>query len=128
MKKLNRQFGVLGAAALALSACATTSKTAVPANPAPGVTTYEMEPVKITAVKGPDGPHLESFDATELFEQAGAALSEKRYDDAQRPYDRLLKGFDDARDKKAAIYNPGLAPPGTKGWAAATPRFRTPVT
>ena len=115
---------VPGVLALALAACATTSKTGAPANPAPPVTTYEMEPVKITAVNGPEGPHLESFDATELFEQAGAALSEKRYDDAVRIYDRLLKEFDDARYKKAAIYNAGLALQGKKEWAAAIERFR----
>src|SRR5579872_5327228 len=114
---------VLVAAVVAVAACATT-RTGAPGNPKPPVTTYEMEPVKITAVKGPDGQHLEVVDATELFETAGKALSEKRYDDAIHAYDRLLKEFDDARYKKAAIYNAGLALQGKKEWAAAIERFR----
>ena len=68
---------------------------AVPQN-AP-VTEYQMEPIKITAVKGPDGVHIESIDAAELFEQGGAALSEKRLDAAIAAYDRLLKEFNDSR-------------------------------
>ncbi|HEX3696026.1 MAG TPA: tetratricopeptide repeat protein [Polyangia bacterium] len=107
----------------AASACATTHGTATPAT-VPAPVTYEMEPLKITAVKGPDGQHLESFDATELFEQAGAELSEKRFDDAIKTYDRLLKEFDDPRYKKAALYNTGLALQGKKDWAAAIERFR----
>ena len=75
-----------------------------------------MEPIKIEAVKGPDGVHIESFDAAELFEQGGAALSEKRYDDAIAAYNRLLKEFADSRYTKAALYNCGLAFQGKKDW------------
>ena len=113
----------LAALAVAVSACATTSKVA-PANPTPAPTEYEMEPIKIAAVKGPEGQRLESFDATDLFEQAGTALSAKRYDDAIKTYDRLLKEFDDARYKKAALYNTGLALQGKKDWPAAIGQFR----
>ena len=95
---------------------------AVPQN-AP-VTEYQMEPIKITAVKGPDGVHIESFDAAELFEQGGAALSEKRFDDAIAAYDRLLKEFNDSRYIKAALYNCGLAYQGKKDWAGAIARFK----
>ncbi|HEY2902494.1 MAG TPA: hypothetical protein VGL59_18060, partial [Polyangia bacterium] len=42
------------------SACATTGARVNPATVPPPVT-YEMEPIKITAVKGPDGQHLETF-------------------------------------------------------------------
>ena len=77
-----------------------------------------MEPIKITAVHGPDGVHIESFDAAELFEQGGAALSEKRFDDAIARYDRPLKEFNDSRYIKAALYNCGLAYQGKKDWAA----------
>jgi TolA-binding protein len=83
-----------------------------------------MDPIKIQAVKGPDGVHLETFDATELFEQAGAALSADRYDDALKAYDRLLKEFADTRYTKAALYNAGLAQQGKKDWAAAIGRFK----
>lgn len=41
----------------------------------------QMDPIKISAVKGPDGTHLESYDAAELFEMAGKALSDKRFAD-----------------------------------------------
>jgi TolA-binding protein len=95
---------------------------AVPQN-AP-VTEYQMEPIKITAVKGPDGVHIESIDAAELFEQGGAALSEKRLDDAIAAYDRLLKEFNDSRYTKAALYNCGLAYQGKKDWAGAIARFK----
>jgi TolA-binding protein len=100
-----------------------------PATPASGVpvTEYEMEPIKITAVNGPDGMHLETFDAAELFDQAGKALGEKRYDDALAAYERLLKEFDDARYTKAGLYNAGLAHQGKKDWAGAVARFKALV-
>jgi len=101
------------------------------ANPASAdgakVTEMEMEPIKIEAVKGPDGVHIESFDAADLFEQGSKALGEKRYDDAIASYDRLLKEFDDARYKRAAIYNAGLACQGKKDWPGAIARFKALV-
>jgi TolA-binding protein len=89
------------------------------------VTTYEMEPMKITAVSGADGVHVEAYDAAELFEEASKALSEKRFDDAIGVYDRLLREFDDARYARAAIYNAGLAHQGKKDWPGALRRFQT---
>src|SRR5687768_10169708 len=50
---------------------------------------YEMEPIKIEAVKGPTGVSLESYDAAELFERAGAALSDRRFDEAIPLYTKL---------------------------------------
>jgi TolA-binding protein len=96
------------------------------ANPATGgpVTEIEMEPIKITAVTGPDGTHVEAFDAADLFEQAGKALSEKRYDDAIRGYDRVLKEFATSRFTVASIYNAGLAYQGKKDWDGAIARFK----
>ena len=101
---------------------------ATPANPggAP-VTSYEMDPIKITAVNGPDGMHIESFDAAELFEQGSKALGEKRYDDALGAYDRLLKEFNDPRYARAALYNAGLAHQGKKDWSGAINRFKALV-
>jgi TolA-binding protein len=118
-------LGVLAAGVLA--ACATTSTPPSTTAPNVPVTEYEMEPIKITAVKGPEGVHLESFDANELFERAGAALSEKRYDDAIGDYEKLLKEFGDSRYVKAAIYNSGLAYQGKKDWSAAIARLKTLV-
>lgn len=112
------------AALTAVASCATTPPPA-PATPAAApVTEYQMEPIKIQAVKGADGVHIESFDAAELFEQGGAALSEKRYDDSIAAYDRLLKEFADSRYTKAALYNAGLAYQGKKDWQAAIARFK----
>ncbi len=108
------------------SACATKPPPApaTPANTGAPVTEYEMEPMKIQAVKGPNGVHIESFDAAELFESGGAALSDKRYDDAIAAYDRLLKEFADSRYTKAALYNVGLAYQGKKDWPGAVARFK----
>src|SRR3954464_1598865 len=82
------------AATVALGACAGKARNDVPIIP-PGahVEHIDMDPIKIQAVKGPDGTHVEAYDATELFEQAGKALSDKHYDDAVKLYERLLKEF-----------------------------------
>jgi len=126
LTEMNRCLLVAGALSVAvLPACATTSPPPVttPAN-AP-VTEYEMEPMKIQAVKDPaGGVHIESFDANELFERASAALSEKRFDDAIRDYDRLLKEFADSRYAKAALYNSGLAYQGKKDWNGSIAQFK----
>jgi TolA-binding protein len=111
------------------AACAGKSKNDVAVVP-PGaqVEHVEMDPIKISAVRGPDGVHLETYDVTELFEHAGAALSERRFDDAIRDYDRLLKEFPDTRFTKAALYNCGLAFQGKKDWPSAIARFQTLAT
>jgi tetratricopeptide (TPR) repeat protein len=113
------------AAALALGACAGKGRNA-PVNPGGATVEHiEMDPIKIEAVKGPDGVHIESYDATELFERAGAALSEKRYDAAIAAYEQLLKEFPgDTRYVKAALYNCGLAYQGKKDWPTAVARFK----
>jgi outer membrane protein assembly factor BamD (BamD/ComL family) len=116
-------------ALLLVAACAGKNKNDVAVGPAnPPVEHLEMDPIKISAVRGPEGVHLETYDVTELFEHAGAALSEKRYDDAARDYDRLLKEFSDTRYTKAALYNCGLAYQGKKDWQTAIARFQRLVT
>ncbi len=108
-----------------LAACAGKGKNDVTVVPPGGpVEEIEMDPIKIAAVKGPDGTHLETYDVTELFERAGAALSAKRPADAARDYDQLLKEFPDTRYTKAALYNAGLAYEGTKDWQTAIARFQ----
>ena len=118
------RFAVLVAVGFAAAACAGKNKNDVNVPAGAQVEHVEMDPIKITAVRGPDGVHLETFDATELFEHAGAALSEKRYDDAIRAYDRLLQEFPDTRFTKAALYNCGLAFQGKKDWQTAIARFQ----
>jgi len=108
-----------------LAACAGKAKNDVTVVP-PGtpVEQIEMDPIKIAAVKGPEGTHLETYDVTELFERAGKALSEKRYADAVRDYEQQLKEFPDTRYTKAALYNAGLAYEGLKDWQTAVARFQ----
>src|SRR5262245_53701981 len=76
---------VVTAAALG---CAT-AKPQPAAGPAAPVR-LEMEPMMIEAVPGPAGVQIESFDAQELFEQGGAALSQSHHDEAIRYYEKLL--------------------------------------
>ena len=43
----------------------------------------EMDPIKINGgARAETALHLETYDVTELLEHAGAALSERRFDDA----------------------------------------------
>jgi tetratricopeptide (TPR) repeat protein len=111
--------------AAGLGACATVHKAqTVPAPTAPAVVHYEMEPVMIEAKPGPTGVELESFDAEELFEQGGAALSQTRLDDAIRFYDKLLAKFPVSPYARPALYNRGLAQRDKKDWTAAIASFR----
>lgn len=118
----------LAAACTLGAACAGRQQTP-PANPAAPTVHYDMEPIAIEAkrVPGQDGVQIESFDAEELFEQAGAALSQKRYDDAVRFYDKLLGSFPDSGYARAAMYNRGLAFRDKKDWAGAVAAFKSLV-
>lgn len=89
------------------------------------MTTLEMDPIVFSATKGPDGVVVQTFDAEELFQQGGKALSEKRYDEAITAYDRLLREFRENNYTRAAIYNAGLAEQGKKNWEGAVARFKT---
>jgi tetratricopeptide (TPR) repeat protein len=119
------RLAVVLAVGVTAAGCAGKNKNDVAVVP-PGaqVEHIEMDPIKITAVRGPEGVHLETLDATELFEHAGKALSENRYDEAVLAYDRLLKEFPDGRFTKAALYNCGLAFQGKKDWQTAIARFQ----
>ena len=67
-----------------LAACAGKGKNDVTVVPPGGpVEEIEMDPIKIAAVKGPDGTHLETYDVTELFDQspgpgAGASIAKAK--------------------------------------------------
>jgi tetratricopeptide (TPR) repeat protein len=95
-----------------------------PAVAPPGVAHYEMEPMVIEAKPGPTGLEVESFDAEELFEQGGAALSQSRHDDAVRFYDKLMAKFPTSAYARPALYNRGLAYRDKKDWAKAIDSFR----
>jgi TolA-binding protein len=83
-----------------------------------------MDPIRIDATRGPAGMQIEAYDASELFEQAGAALSDKRFDAAVKLYAKLLKGFPESPYSRAALYNMGLAYIGSTNWAAAVDAFK----
>src|SRR4029078_2486337 len=115
----------IGVVSLALvSACAGKAKNDVVVGPAP-VEHIEMYQSKISAVRGPDGVHLETFDVAELFEHAGKALADKRYDDAITSYELLLKEFPgDTKHRLPSLYNEGLALQAKKDWAKAAEVFK----
>ncbi len=83
-----------------------------------------MDPIQIDATQGPAGLQLDAYDSPELFERAGAALSDKRFDDAVRLYTKLLHRFPDSREARPALYNLGLAQGGRQDWAAAIAAFQ----
>jgi TolA-binding protein len=112
---------VIGCAA-GLGACATT-KTPPAAGPEPTVK-LEMEPMRIDATQGPAGMQIDAYDAPELFERAGAALSDKRFEEAAKLYLKLLKSFPDSAYSRASQYNLGLAYIDASNWAAAVDAFK----
>jgi tetratricopeptide (TPR) repeat protein len=83
-----------------------------------------MEPIRIDASQGPAGTQIEAYDAPELFEQAGVALSDNRFDAAAKLYSKLLKGFPDSAYARPSLYNMGLAYIGSKNWAEAIDAFK----
>ncbi len=78
----------------------------------------------IDATQGPAGVQIDAYDAPELFERAGAALSDKRYDEAAKVYLKLLKSFPESAYARASHYNLGLAYIGASDWAAAAEAFK----
>lgn len=84
----------------------------------------DMDPIKIEATTDADGLHIDAYDAPELFEHGGAALSEKRFDDAVKVYGKLLRSFPESPYARPALYNLGLAQIGMKEWAAAIDSFK----
>jgi tetratricopeptide (TPR) repeat protein len=67
---------------------------------------------------------IDAYDAPELFEQAGVALSDKRFEAAAKLYSKLLKGFPDSAYARPSLYNLGLADIGSKNWAEAIDAFK----
>ena len=124
---LSRLLGNLGCAAIlaaSLGACAT-SGAHPPAGAESGpVVKYDMDPIRIDATHGPTGMQIEAYDAPELFERAGVALSDKRFDAAAKLYAKLLKGFPDSAYARPSLYNLGLAQIGSKNWAEAIDAFK----
>ncbi len=99
------------------------------ASPQPGgeVVRLDMEPIKIEATSSADGIRIDAFDAPELFEHAGKALSDRRFDDAIREYRKLLTSFPESSYVRPTFYNLGLAQIGKKDWSAAIESFKALV-
>lgn len=91
----------------------------------PRETRVEMEPM--TFERTPSG-EVRTVDAQSLFDDAGAAFTDKRYADAVRLYDELLRRFPDSRLAVPALYNGGLALEALSDVAGAAERYRTLVT
>jgi tetratricopeptide (TPR) repeat protein len=132
---MRRTAGVLvGLTALALSGCGATLQPAsqpahpragAPASqPAPQVTTLVMEPIQVIARMKDGKREYEVFDAAGLFEQAGAHLQARRFDQAIATYDRLVREFPDSRYLVPSLYNAGLAHEARRDWAGAVARFK----
>jgi TolA-binding protein len=105
--------------------CATSSNQNSSPQPGGEVVRLDMEPIKIEATKDADGVHIDAFDAPELFEHAGKALSDKRFDEAIQEYQKLLKSFPESSYVRPTFYNLGLAQIGKKDWPAAIDSFKT---
>ena len=120
------RWAALGAVvtSAALTGCGTARLQAPPAPVAPAVTHYDMDPIVIEAKPGKTGIEIESFDAEELFEQGGAALSQSRFDDAIPFYDKLLAKFPLSPYARPALYNRGLAYRDKKEWPKAIDSFK----
>jgi len=85
----------------------------------------DMDPIKIEATTDAEGTHIEAFDAPELFEHAGKALSDKRFDEAVKGYGKLLKNFPESPYARPSLYNLGLTHIDRKDWPAAADAFKS---
>jgi len=107
------------------AACASTGQQTKPAQPGGEQAIHlDMDPIKIEATTDADGIHIDAYDAPELYEHGGKALSENRFDDAAKLYSKLLRSFPDSSYARPALYNLGLAQIGRKDWAAAIDSFK----
>lgn len=126
-RSVTRGAGILVGIATAAAGCAAQRAHAPGAAGEGPTTVLEMEPLRIEAVSGPAGLQIEAYDAQELFEAAGAALSRDQFDDAIRLYDKLLAKFPGSDYARPGLYNRGLAHRDKKDWGAAADSFRALV-
>lgn len=83
-----------------------------------------LEPIKLQAVAGTEGPQVEVLDAGSLFERGGQLLSSKKYKKAIEQYDKLLLHFPDSRYVSPTLYNAGLCHEWQGEFDAAAKRYR----
>ena len=78
---------------LGVVGCGPAARGRGPSTPTP-TQSFELEPMRIEAVRGPDGQtHVVAFDAASLFEEANAALDAGDPATALSRYDQLLAAF-----------------------------------
>jgi tetratricopeptide (TPR) repeat protein len=84
----------------------------------------EMEAMRITACADDDPAcEAQSYDASQLFEQATALLNDKQCPEAVELYDRLAREFPDSRYASPALYNAGLCLQASADWAGSAERY-----
>ncbi len=97
----------------------TTPPTVPTASPPPRA--IELEPLRIEV--GRDG-HPEVFDARGLLDEGNDALMQRRWDEALRAYEQLVRDFPDSQLVASALYNAGLALEGQGDMTGAADRYR----
>jgi cellulose synthase operon protein C len=105
-----------------VGACAGSSRGAPSPRPA-RVTSVDVEPMRVEVARGAGGTQIEVFDARELFDRAGVALADDRYDEALALYDRLVASFPDSQLVAPALFNAGLALEAKGAMDAAVVRY-----
>lgn len=118
----------LASLALGTAGCASrrapaaTTPVASPTAPAPR--TIELEPLRIEV--GGDGvPQV--FDARGLLDEGNDALMMRRWDEALRAFEQIVRDFPDSQLVPSALYNAGLALEGQGDMAGAAERYRALV-
>jgi tetratricopeptide (TPR) repeat protein len=111
------------AAIVGVGACAAGARGGASARPA-HVTNVDVEPMRVEVARDArGGTQVAVFDARELFDRGGAALSADRYAEALVLYDRLLASFPDSQLVPPAQFNAGLALEGMRRLDDAVARY-----
>jgi outer membrane protein assembly factor BamD (BamD/ComL family) len=104
------------ALALVLSACA--------AAPERSTTPIQLEETRFVARHDGGETHVESYDASQLFERAYALGQDGHCPDAVPLYDRVIEEFPTSRFVDLALYNAGLCLARAAEYESAVRRFR----
>jgi tetratricopeptide (TPR) repeat protein len=82
----------------------------------------QMAPLKLELPAGPTAPG--QLEAAALFERAGQLLSARKYKDALKLYDELVRRFPSSRLVSPSLYNAGLAHEWSRDFTGAATRYR----
>jgi tetratricopeptide (TPR) repeat protein len=95
-------------------------KTAGPALPSQ---TIHLEPMLIRPTVT-DNVESESLDVSELFERAFSKFGHRRYEDAIKDYETIVRLFPDSKYQLPSLYNAGLGSEKLERWADAAKYYR----